>query len=62
MRGAGVSDHQSHLLWCGDHNIRRLLALAQALGVRGIASARFHCDGQIHFGNRRIEIARNVHR
>ena len=55
-----IGDQQRHLFRRGDQNVRRMLALAQALGVRRVAGAGFNRDGQGHLGHRCLEVAGDV--
>ena len=56
----GGGQEQRQLLRRGEQNLRRIAALALALGARRIAGARLDADRQPHLGNRRFQIARDI--
>ncbi len=56
----GGGEQQRQLLRRRHQDVRRIAALACALRDRRIAGARLDPDRQLHLGNRRFEIARDV--
>ena len=57
----GRGENERELLGRGQQNVRRVAALALALGGRRVARAGLDPDRQRHLGDRRFEVARDVH-
>ena len=56
----GGGKQQRQLLRRGQQNLRRIAALALALGGRRVAGARLDADRQPHLGDRRFQVARDI--
>ena len=56
----GRGENERELLGRGQQNVRRVAALALALGGRRVAGAGLDPDRQRHLGDRRFEVARDV--
>ena len=62
IRRVGRGEQQRELLRRGEQDVRRIAALALALRGRRVAGARLDADRQLHLGDRRFEVARDVDR
>ncbi len=60
IRRIGGGEQQRQLLRRRQQNLRRIAALALALRGRRVAGAGLDADRQLHFGDRRFEIARDI--
>ena len=60
IRRVGGGEQQRQLLRRGQQDLRRVAALALALGGRRVAGARLDADRQAHLGDRRFQVARDI--
>ena len=60
IRRVGGGQQQRKLLRRRQQDVRRIAALALALGGRGVAGAGLDADRQAHLGDRRFQVARDI--